>query len=76
MFKVLKDFNGSPNGYDVIAYKKDEEVELVPSLAEVAVKEKWVKEIPAPKPPVVVEPQGQLNPDNPPPPDEPANPPA
>lgn len=50
MFKVLKDFKGSPDGIVVIQYTAGDEVELVPSLAEVAVKEKWVKEIPAPKP--------------------------
>ena len=46
MFKVLKDFKGSPDGYTVIAYAAGSKVDLVPSLADVAVKEKWVKELP------------------------------
>lgn len=51
MFKVLKDFKGSPDGYTVIEYVAGTEVELTPDLAHVAVKEKWVKEVPAkPKP--------------------------
>lgn len=49
MFKVLKDFKGSPDGYTVHEYVAGQEVELVPSLAEVALKEKWVKELPKPK---------------------------
>lgn len=46
MFKVLKDFKGSPDGYTVIDYAAGSKVDLVPSLADVAVKEKWVKELP------------------------------
>lgn len=49
MFKVLKDFKGSPDGMAVIEYKAGEEVDLVPALAEVAVKEKWVKPVPKTK---------------------------
>lgn len=43
MFEVLKDFKGSPDGHTVIAYTKGEEVELVESLAKVALAEKWVR---------------------------------
>lgn len=43
-YKVLKDFNGSPDGMAVIGYTKGTVVELAPSLAEVALTEKWVKE--------------------------------
>lgn len=51
MFKVLKEFKGSPDGYTVIAYAAGAEVNLAPDLAKVALKEKWVKELPAkPKP--------------------------
>ncbi len=44
-FKIIKDFAGSPNGSHVINYKAGETVDLTPSLAAVAVKEKWAKEI-------------------------------
>lgn len=47
MYKVLKDFKGSPNGYDVVDYVKGQEVDLTTSLAETALAEKWVKPIPA-----------------------------
>ena len=47
MFKVLKDFKGSPDGYTVVEYAAGTEVDLAPDLAQVAVKEKWVKELPA-----------------------------
>ena len=51
MFKVLKDFKGSPDGFTVVEYAAGTEVDLAPELAQVAVKEKWVKELPAkPKP--------------------------
>lgn len=51
MFKVLKDFKGSPDGFTVIQYAAGAEVDLAPDLAKVALKEKWVKELPAkPKP--------------------------
>lgn len=43
MFEVQKDFKGSPDGYTVCEYRKGDVVDLVPSLAEVALKEKWVK---------------------------------
>lgn len=46
MFKILKDFKGSPDGYTVIDYVAGSKVDLVPSLAEVAVKEKLAKELP------------------------------
>ena len=46
MFKILKDFKGSPDGYTVIDYVAGSKVDLAPSLAEVAVKEKWAKELP------------------------------
>lgn len=45
MYKVLKSFKGSPDGYTVIDYSEDTEVDLVPDLAAVALKEKWVKKI-------------------------------
>ncbi len=54
MFKILKDFKGSPDGYTVIDYVAGSKVDLVPSLAEVAVKEKWAKELP-PEPKVDLE---------------------
>lgn len=44
-FKILKDFAGSPDGRYVVNYKAGDTVELTPSLATVAVKEKWAKEI-------------------------------
>lgn len=47
MHKILKDFPGSPDGFTVINYVAGQEVELVPALAAVAVKEKWAREIPA-----------------------------
>ncbi len=51
MFKVLKNFKGSPDGYTVVDYVAGAEVDLTPDLAQTAVKEKWVKELPAkPKP--------------------------
>lgn len=43
MYEVLKDFKGSPDGRFAVQYKSGETVELTPSLAEVALKEKWVK---------------------------------
>lgn len=46
MYKVLKDFKGSPDGIEVIQYVAGEEVELVESLAVVALHEKWVKKLP------------------------------
>ncbi|HQS59735.1 MAG: hypothetical protein B7Y56_03050 [Gallionellales bacterium 35-53-114] len=42
-YEVLQNFNGSPDGYTVIAFAKGDEVELNDSLAEVALAEKWVK---------------------------------
>lgn len=42
-YEVLQNFNGSPDGYTVIAFAKGDEVELTESLAEVALAEKWVK---------------------------------
>lgn len=45
MYKVLKTFKGSPDGFTVNEFIKDEEVDLEPSLAEVALSEKWVKKI-------------------------------
>lgn len=45
MYKVLKDFRGSPNGFDVVDYQKGQDVELTSSLAETALAEKWVKPI-------------------------------
>lgn len=44
-YKILKDFPGSPDGSHVVNYKAGEIVELTPSLAVVAVKEKWAKEV-------------------------------
>ncbi len=45
MYKVIKDFKGSPDGIEVIEYKEGDKVDLVPDLADVAIKEKWVKPI-------------------------------
>ncbi|OQY64718.1 MAG: hypothetical protein B6D47_12900 [Rhodocyclaceae bacterium UTPRO2] len=45
MYKVLKDFKGSPDGYTVIEYHEGEVVPLPRSLAEVAIAEKWVEEV-------------------------------
>lgn len=42
-YTILKSFKGSPDGIQVIDYTAGEEVELVESLAEVAIKEKWAK---------------------------------
>ncbi len=43
-YDILKDFKGSPDGRHAVQYKAGEtEVELTPSLAEVALAEKWVK---------------------------------
>jgi hypothetical protein len=44
-YKILKDFKGSPDGIAVIEYTKGDIVPLAPSLAEVALEEKWVKEV-------------------------------
>lgn len=45
-YKVLKDFKGSNYGWDVVEFKAGEEgVELSDELAEIALKEKWVKRI-------------------------------
>lgn len=42
-YDVLKDFKGSPDGRFAVDYKAGETVELTDSLAEVALKEKWVR---------------------------------
>lgn len=47
-YKILKSFKGAPDGIQVIDYTAGEEVELVESLAEVALKEKWVKKADGP----------------------------
>jgi hypothetical protein len=44
MFKVLKDWKGSPDGFTVIEYKADQIVDLHPTLVGVALHEKWVEE--------------------------------
>jgi len=49
MFKVIKDSKAGPDGMIVADFKAGQEVELNPELAEVAVKEKWVKAIPVAK---------------------------
>lgn len=49
MFKVLKDFKGSPDGIQVIQFEAGQEVDLVPDLAKVALEEKWVKAMPVKK---------------------------
>lgn len=46
-FKILKDFRGSPDGSTVVDYVAGTVVELTPSLAAVAVKEKWAREVSA-----------------------------
>jgi hypothetical protein len=43
MFKVLKDWKGSPDGFTVIEYKTDQIVDLHPTLVDVALHEKWVE---------------------------------
>lgn len=43
MFKVLKDWKGSPDGFTVIEYKSGQIVDLHPSLIDVALGEKWVE---------------------------------
>lgn len=45
MYEVIKDFKGSPDGRFAVQYKAGEIVELSDSLAEVALKEKWVKPV-------------------------------
>lgn len=63
MFKILKDFKGSPDGYTVIEYATGQELDLPPSLAEVALAEKWAKPLPAKaKPAPVVEPSAPVAP--------------
>ncbi len=47
MFKIVKDFKGSPDGYTVVDYTAGQEVDLPPALAEVAQAEKWAKPLPA-----------------------------
>lgn len=43
-YEVLKDFKGSPDGFNVIEFKKgQDDVELNDELAKVALEEKWVK---------------------------------
>lgn len=43
-YDILKSFKGSPDGCHTLQYNEgDKEVELTDSLAEVALKEKWVK---------------------------------
>lgn len=43
MYKVIKDFRGSPDGHSVVDYRKDDVVEMADSLAEVAIAQKWVE---------------------------------
>ena len=43
MFKVLKDWKGSPDGFTVIHYKAGETVNLHHSLVDVALNESWVE---------------------------------
>lgn len=43
MFKVLKDWKGSPDGFTVIKYKTGQIVDLHPTLVDVALGEKWVE---------------------------------
>ena len=49
MYKVLKDFKGSPDGCRVIQYTKgqmlEEGADFSRDLAEVALNEKWVKPV-------------------------------
>lgn len=49
MFKVLKDFKGSPDGRFAVDYKAGEVVELTDSLAAVAVAEGWATPDAAPQ---------------------------
>jgi hypothetical protein len=58
---VVKEFKGSPDGYTVVDYKVNQEVDLPPDLLKVARAEKWVKDKKAAQSkaaPVVVEPAG------------------
>lgn len=52
-YKILKDFNGSPDGARVIQFTKDQIVDEGPdfpqSLIDVALAEKWASEVKAPK---------------------------
>lgn len=56
MYKVLKDFKGSPDGRFVINYTSGETVDLTESLAAVAVAEGWVAPVDQ-----VAEPQGEAS---------------
>ena len=54
MFKVLKNFKGSPDGCAVLDYAKDDELHICSTfsedLAQVALAEGWVKEVAGSKP--------------------------
>lgn len=45
MYRVLKDFAGSPTGTTVVKYCKGDEVVLTDPLAAVALAEKWVEPV-------------------------------
>ncbi|MEW8027832.1 MAG: hypothetical protein AB2806_08845 [Candidatus Thiodiazotropha sp.] len=45
---ILKTFRGSPNGYEVNEYVKDETVPLVESLANEALKAGWIRPVDQP----------------------------
>lgn len=47
-YKILKSFKGSPDGFTVIDYTAGEVVEMVASLAVVALAEKWIVEVKTP----------------------------
>lgn len=44
-YEVLKDFRGAPEGHTVIEYRKGEIVEITGSLAEIALKKKWIRSV-------------------------------
>lgn len=52
MYKIIKEFKGSPNGSTVIDYKEGEIVELESGLAKVALEEDWAELIDLPVDPV------------------------
>ena len=45
-YEVMQDFRGSPDGRFVVSYTRGEQVDLTDTLAEVALREEWVRIIP------------------------------
>jgi hypothetical protein len=50
MYKVLKEFKGTEDGFTVIEFKVGEEVPLGAALAAVALEEQWVEEVESAQP--------------------------